>query len=391
MKPNYRALTSLRFVAAIAVVFYHYALAIRGIDSLPKPFRNLIHCGPLALSFFFVLSGFVLSSSNQHRSGMDRKARRAFWFARFTRLYPSYLIAFFLFTPMALQKYLLHPTSEMSGSAHQGFLLGAILSPLLLQSWTSFSQAWNGPSWSLSVEAFFYFLFPFVAFRLMRQSTGRALATTGSLWVASLLVVYAHITGHLDSSFFHSYVRYHPLFWAPCFVMGIGIARFASPWQRVPRAFASAVGVLTVTTIIFVCALCPPHYGEFIVTTGLVPLVALLIVCCSHESSAFVKLIGSRPLYRLGQVSYVIYIIQAPLWHYLAAATNKIARQSVTSEHVAAWQFVVFLPILLFTSYLISRYLETPIRTWMVQTWGQADGQVTYASEGTGKLAKVPG
>ncbi len=244
MKTNYRALTSLRFFAAIAIVVFHYAGKIEGIAVLPAPAKALMNCVPLALCFFFALSGFVLSISYQGQIITYSKAR-AFWLARFARLYPAYLLSYLLFLPIALQKYILRPAPEASASAHKTFLAGAILSPLLLQSWTSFSQAWNGPSWSLSVEAFFYFLFPYIAFRLMRQSTAVVTTISVGLWAASLVVVYSHVTGRLSNQFYHSYILYNPLLWTPCFVVGIGIARFVVPWQKVSGAFASAMTLLT--------------------------------------------------------------------------------------------------------------------------------------------------
>ncbi len=371
MKTDYRALTSLRFFAAIAIVVYHYAREVKGIDVLPQSAKALIDCGPLALSFFFALSGFVLSISYGERIITYSKAQ-AFWLARFARLYPAYLLSYLLFLPMALQKYILRPAPEASASAHKTFLAGAILSPLLLQSWTSFSQAWNGPSWSLSVEAFFYLLFPYIAFRLMRQGTAVSMTISFAVWGASLVVVYAHITGRLSSQHYHSYIQYNPLFWVPCFVVGIGATRFVAAWQKVPGAYASATTLLTLATIIAICVITPPSYRGFVITTGLLPLLALLIVCCSHESSRVVNTIGSSPVYELGSVSYVIYIIQAPIWHLVSVATNKLAGRSL-SDQVAAWRFIAFLPLLIIVSFLVSRYVEGPARTWITQKWATSN------------------
>ncbi|HEV2275803.1 MAG TPA: acyltransferase, partial [Acidobacteriaceae bacterium] len=319
MKKTFRALTSLRFFAAIAVVFFHYAGEVRGFGRIPFPLKNLVHRGPLALCFFFVLSGFVLSISYQDKAIKTAEARRRFWFARFARLYPAYLLAFVLFLPMALQKYLLHPAPELGASGPRTFAAGAILSPLLLQSWTTFSQAWNGPGWSLSVEAFFYFLFPYVAFRLMRQQTSVALTIPIALWVASLCVVLAHLQGHLSNPIYHDRIQYNPLFWTPCFVAGIVTAGFAPRWQKVSAKMAGVLTISSVAALVLICLFVSPRYEDVIVTTGLLPLLALVILCCSHESARVVALLGSSPLYELGEVSYITYILQSPLWHAFSA------------------------------------------------------------------------
>jgi peptidoglycan/LPS O-acetylase OafA/YrhL len=368
MKTNYRALTSLRFFAAIAIVVFHYAREIRGIELLPQPAATLIDCGPVALAFFFALSGLVLSISYRENMGTSSQTR-AFWLARFARLYPAYLFSYLLFFPLALQKYILHPAPEMCASGRTTFLAGGILSPLLLQSWTAASQAWNGPSWSLSVEAFFYVLFPFIALRLMRQRIASAAALGTSLWAVSLAIVYAHSSGSLSTYFYHSYIYYNPLFWAPCFIVGIQIARFSIPWQKVSGTFASAMTLLVLPAIILICVFAPAGYRGFITTTGLLPLLALLIICCSHESSGVVRWIGASPIYELGSVSYVIYIIQSPVWHYFVAVTNKLAGHNAISGQVAPWQFFAFLPVLIAASFMVSRYIETPARGWIMQRW----------------------
>jgi peptidoglycan/LPS O-acetylase OafA/YrhL len=218
-----------------------------------------------------------------------------------------------------------------------------------------------------------------------------ATAISVGLWAASLAVVYAHVTGRLSSECYHSYIQYNPLFWTPCFVVGIEATRFVAPWQKASGAFASVMTLLTPATIILVCVLTPPSYRVFIVTTGMLPLLALLVVCCSHESSRVVRMIGSSQLYKLGSVSYVIYIIQSPIWHFFTAATNKLAGHSSLSGQVAAWQFVVFLPILIIASFLVSRYVEGPARTWIMQGWVRSGRPVNRVREVSGGETYVEG
>src|SRR5579863_1305776 len=85
-----RALTGLRFFAALHVVFYHYAVGL-----LPYPLSSVAKNGYVAVGLFFVLSGFVLAYNYADRP-MDI---RTFWTARFARIYPAYLLAFVLIAP----------------------------------------------------------------------------------------------------------------------------------------------------------------------------------------------------------------------------------------------------------------------------------------------------
>ena len=79
------ALTSLRWFAAFAVLLRH----VGQTNAFPAfVTRHGLNQGVIGVSFFFVLSGFVLTWS---RSDNDTSA--AFYQRRFARLYPAYAVA----------------------------------------------------------------------------------------------------------------------------------------------------------------------------------------------------------------------------------------------------------------------------------------------------------
>jgi peptidoglycan/LPS O-acetylase OafA/YrhL len=221
-KPEiFTALNGLRFLAALAVVFFHFAPKVDGYGAVPYFLRKLINEGPAAVGFFFVLSGFVLASRYLQDDKRVESSRKFYW-ARFTRLYPAYLVGFLLFVPIAAQKYLLHPLS--GAPVPQTFALSGFLYCLMLQAWTPLAQAWNGPSWSLSVEAFMYAVFPLIGLRLVRLSLRNTELVLVAAWLvpASIASLYArHLMSALDvahirgqqsiavaASLHHGYLRY---------------------------------------------------------------------------------------------------------------------------------------------------------------------------------------
>src|ERR1700690_1912145 len=162
---TFTALNGLRFLAALAVVIFHYAPRVDGYRQSPAFLKNLINEGPCAVGFFFILSGFVIAHRYLY-SGARAQTASSFYWARFVRIYPGYLLAFLLFLPIALQRYVLHPSAGVAG--RHTFVASALLSSLMLQSWTPLAQVWNGPGWSLSVESFMYLIFPWTGFRLAK-------------------------------------------------------------------------------------------------------------------------------------------------------------------------------------------------------------------------------
>jgi len=82
------ALTGLRSFAAVNIVFFHF--------SNPKWFGILapvVNAGYASVSYFILLSGFVLAYNYSSRARAGQLDRVRFWKARFTRLYPIYLLS----------------------------------------------------------------------------------------------------------------------------------------------------------------------------------------------------------------------------------------------------------------------------------------------------------
>src|SRR4051812_49408903 len=80
--PHLSNLTAARFIAALFVVLYHVR------TSLPH-FRvtdSIFAAGYVGVSFFFVLSGFVLAYNHDPA----RIGRAHFWANRFARIFPVY-------------------------------------------------------------------------------------------------------------------------------------------------------------------------------------------------------------------------------------------------------------------------------------------------------------
>jgi peptidoglycan/LPS O-acetylase OafA/YrhL len=128
-KRSFPGVRGVRFFAALLVVSYH----LRWFDR------------DVTVSFFFVLSGFILCFSRIHEC-------TDFYKRRFLRIYPMYLLGLVLGIPGMVYHF-------------NGFG-GLILPPLLLQAWVpSCALIWNGPGWSISCLAFFYLLMPLLVRR----------------------------------------------------------------------------------------------------------------------------------------------------------------------------------------------------------------------------------
>ena len=185
---QFRALTGVRFCAALYVVCYHYLPTIGGyVTESPAWVQKFFEAGPAAVGFFFILSGFVLAYRyrSDQLNAPEAESPGRFLLARARKLYPTYLVAFVLFFPMAVAKYLIRSPESWLASFWHLFLSGAA-SLLLVQSWTPLSQAWNGPKLVAVGKSFlFYTLFPFSCSPTPSRSQPKPTGATGRLPLGS--------------------------------------------------------------------------------------------------------------------------------------------------------------------------------------------------------------
>src|ERR1700761_1718843 len=123
-KPALPALTGIRSLLALTILLFHFTPA--GLRWNAHPWVSLypiVDIGYVFVSFFFLISGFILSYNYGGRPAPINALD--FWVARFSRLYPVYVLTLIVSIPMLLTEY--HVRS------HQQFWEGAILTPLLLQ------------------------------------------------------------------------------------------------------------------------------------------------------------------------------------------------------------------------------------------------------------------
>jgi peptidoglycan/LPS O-acetylase OafA/YrhL len=140
------ALTSVRFFFAMMVVVGHFTGQFAAeFGTLPGFVYNM---APLAVSWFFVLSGFIIAYNYPELS--TNKQRRDFLILRVARLWPVHFIvltAAISFLYLTNNGYLLR---------HEDWLF---FHYTLTQTWTmnaDIANGYNGPSWSVSNELFFY-------------------------------------------------------------------------------------------------------------------------------------------------------------------------------------------------------------------------------------------
>ncbi len=350
-KKSFDALTGLRFFAAIGVVLYHFAgpIAAQG----PRVFAHCIASGFVAVSFFYVLSGFVLAYSYIDRGGEMLGSRRSFWVARFARIYPAYFLAFLLAAPFNILWTL--RVNHLS-TAVAKLVTGAVSVLTLQQAWTPWTAwYWNFPAWSVSVEAFFYLAFPFLVPFLKKASIRSCLAAAGALWITSLippiLLCLVHGSG-AGQDRWQMAVEFTPILRLPEFVMGLVLGRAyvlglrGTPKLNKMLSYASLLAI-------FACLAASAAIPRPLLAGGaLAPLFAVLIFSLADGNGLPARFFSLSFLVLLGDASYGIYILQIPVAYLLGVPPP------LYSPRVLA----IYLAVLIVGALLSWRFVESPMR-----------------------------
>jgi peptidoglycan/LPS O-acetylase OafA/YrhL len=169
------SLTGLRWVAAFLVFGFHVGtLNLIQPHAAHRVWDKVFGLGASGVSFFYILSGFVLVWSAR-----PADTGRAFWQRRFAKIYPNHVVTW------------LAVLLIMFAWGDQVLPGAAIANLLLVQTWTpaaGYAYSINVVSWSLSCEAFFYLCLPFALPLLRRIPTKGLYALVVALPVTIYLV-----------------------------------------------------------------------------------------------------------------------------------------------------------------------------------------------------------
>src|SRR5258708_16733949 len=124
--------------------------------------------------------------------------------------------------------------------------LVVLLVPLLLQAWVPLAAlAWNSVAWSLSDEAFFYLLFPFLKKRFQKIGLPGLAGIALACWAVSLALSWTYLLlkrVHLQvidadalNAFWLNAVQFHPFARLPEFLLGMSFGAMSLKFRRAAR------------------------------------------------------------------------------------------------------------------------------------------------------------
>jgi peptidoglycan/LPS O-acetylase OafA/YrhL len=373
LKHKLNALTGLRFFAAFSIVILHSVNWFLPAEPLlPWPLGQ-------GVSFFFVLSGFILVYVYPELP--DAGSVLSFWLARFARVWPAHSFAILL-------------TMVLAGAVViDGDLTQLAANLLLVHAWVPerfYFFSYNLPSWSVSTEVGFYAVFPLLIYRLGHSWWWKLVATAG-------LVVGIFVVSEMWSiPVFESANPYgitakglfyiNPLGRVFEFTLGMCTCLL---WRSARlkggvmfwTVLESAAVLLVLWnmrhgTSVFVhyATLSPfPMSADWMRFSGSCISFALLIFVMAKGAGLIGKTLSTAPLVFLGEISYSVYLLHHVLLNAYVAHRGQFGL-------VPKWAlFPLFVTTVLVLSSAVFLLIEQPARRWMRGSFRNPSQQRTSA------------
>jgi peptidoglycan/LPS O-acetylase OafA/YrhL len=345
-KTKLPSLTGMRWLAAFLVFGFHIGtLNIIETSSYHHKWDMIFGEGASGVSFFFVLSGFVLVWSA--RSG-DTKLR--FWRRRIAKIWPNHATTWAIVIAL-----MLYWGDQVRPEVAVGNLF--LIQPWILKD--TFPYSINTVSWSLGCEAFFYLCFPFVLPLVKKAPVWALYASIGGLWLLMhwAAVTATHLPGTWPNWFDYGFPPVRSLeFWLGVVVGELVVRR---RWNG-PGLWGGtlvAVAVYTSTRGIpwFPIGMPTEWWGANLA----VAFVILIAGAAQADITGARSPWRNRPIVFLGEISFAFYLVHVFFMEY---TLRWLGRNGVGwSGGKAAIVIPAFLAVSIFLAWLLYRFVEVPM------------------------------
>ena len=347
---NLPGLTSVRFLLALGVVFFHYQLQWPW-DAMSS--TGLLDRARLGVDVFFILSGFVLTHAYREALDAGRLNYRRFLVARVARIYPAHLAVLLFVLAMV-------GSATLVGAAFDARLYepsGLLPTLLLIHAWypEEFAAKWNGPSWSLSAEWFAYLVFPlFAGVGLTLRRRPWLLVVLSGLIFLALDQFYQVVFGDVVV---HAQNRLGILRIIPEFLFGVALYRLGETLQPA-RAVAITAAVACSALLLGLM-----HFkaDDRIVVVAAGPFVLALALLSKADADAGI----AKPWMLVsGEASYALYLVHMPIligWK----GVHSLLTNRPSTYTFEWWEIGVLLALTLVAAFALHYLVEGPARRWI--------------------------
>lgn len=311
-------------------------------------YQDVLSHGYIGVSFFFILSGFILTHVYQSKIDGNKKENKKFYMARFARVYPLHLATFFIAIPLMFWG------QEINS---KGLLL-ALSNATLTQSYLPIKElyfSFNGPSWSICCEVFFYLCFPFLL-HFFASLNKMKYYLTGVLVIAIIV-----LPSFIDAHWHHGLFYVNPLFRLVDFILGMVLYDIYLN-LKTKKALVNFTKLEFLVIAIFVLFF---TWRDAVAETRLysafywIPMLSIILVF-AFQKGKISKLLSHKTAIWLGEISFGFYMLHHLVLRYFLLGNGRF--ELIANDYLI---IIILLFITIAGAAISHKYFEVPINKWI--------------------------
>jgi peptidoglycan/LPS O-acetylase OafA/YrhL len=350
------SLTGVRFMLVSMVFLIHYVDRLTSLGSFATGIVNQFY---LSLHMFFVLSGFVICYKYYDQAEANSSFLPGYYLKRFSKIYP----VFFVLTTLTYFVW------ALKSPEHLHLLKEWLLNISFIKGFSEdYYLSGIGPSWSLTVEEFFYFFSPFIF--LLARKRGIFFRQVIAWWLIGAALLFIFKAFPYKGFFANAYFVYFATFFGRCFEFycGIGLALLVTgkvnfiklklPQFRLPAYTLIGLAWMSSGILLLywneVCNNLSP-WVKILLSNLFYPVgVALFYLGLIRERTFLQRLFSTPAFELLGKSSYTFFLVHTGV---IAVGLEKY----ITRNVVLLFLLLQLISIVIFLAF------ERPVSNWIRQ------------------------
>lgn len=342
----------MRFIFAFMVFASHMSFPAESKSNVLNWFYPIFHEGYIGVSFFFILSGFILAYNYQNRILENQKSIRNFYIARFARIFPLHVLTLIISLPFTY-KYFIQNENLWLSQAITNLSLTHSFIPL-----RSIYFSFNIPSWSLADEMFFYLVFPFLILLIPKV---RAL---NIFLIVSIIAIIPILVLVIPESYYHQIFYINPFTRVIDFIIGIFIFNTYKTLTREERSID--YNFLEISSILLLLVFFIFHQSISQVARFSfyywIPM-SYLIFSFSFQKGKVSNFLSNKIFIHLGEISFGFYMYHLLVIWCFSAINSRFLN---ISNDISI--LIITFSISLFVSHYSYILFETPMNRYIKNT-----------------------
>ena len=354
-KIHFKGFNAMRAIAALTVVVVHtleFSDMFGFNDLTVGVFRKIEHFSYLAVDFFFVLSGFLITYLLMvEKEKYGKISIREFYIRRILRIWPLYYLLFFI--AFVVCPFLPNFDAEIKNIGIQLLLYGTFFANLAYV--LGQQTAIVGVTWSVAVEEQFYLIWPYFSKKASNFNHMALKVIFGYLSVKFFLFVLDRFVFHENNQFIHVLFQFVEV--TKIDLMAIGALGSIYLYNNGPSKIQAINKYIIIGFLLFVIWF---SYQHFYLTQfyneihGILFTFVLLIIATRPKIA---NLLENRLSIFLGNISYGIYMLHMVVVVFSATYLKFLWANNHTLESFILLELFV-ITVTIFISWISYTFFE---------------------------------